>query len=283
MKRIEFKGVNYIYSKGTNNESKALTDINVSIGNDEFVAIIGHTGSGKSTFIQLMNGLIKADSGEVLIDGKNINSKEINKKDLRCKVGLVFQHPENQLFEETVLKDVCFGPRNQGFSKEEAIEKAKKALALVEIDEKFFDMSVFELSGGQKRRVAIAGVLAMEPDILILDEPTAGLDPEGRDKIMSQIARLHKESGVGIIWVSHNMEQVAKYAKRIIVMNKGSICYDASPKVVFDHYKDLEKIGLKTPQITAIMHKMKEAGFDVDTSIINIEEAKKEILRVLGK
>ena len=212
MAQIELKDVNFIYSKGTNNEAKALNDINLKIESGEFLAIIGHTGSGKSTLIQLMNGLLKCASGQVLIDGKDIDEKGFNKIDLRRKVGIVFQNPENQLFEETVLKDVCFGPKNLGLSNEEAEKKAIEALETVGVPKEFYHSSVFELSGGQKRRVAIAGVLAMEPEILILDEPTSGLDPKGRDMIMDQIDKLHKEKGVGIVWVSHNMEQFSLHA-----------------------------------------------------------------------
>ena len=281
MAQIELKNVNYIYSQGTNNEAKALNDINLKIESGEFLAIIGHTGSGKSTLIQLMNGLLKCASGEVLIDGKNIDEKGFNQIDLRRKVGIVFQNPENQLFEENVLKDVCFGPKNLGLSNEEAEKKAIEALETVGVPKEFYHSSVFELSGGQKRRVAIAGVLAMEPDILILDEPTSGLDPKGRNKIMDQMSKLHKEKGVGIVWVSHNMEQVAKHAKRIVVMNEGEIVFDDDAKSVFAKSDELEKIGLKCPQISVIMNKLKEAGLDVDNSIINVEDAKENLLKVL--
>lgn len=281
MAQIELKNVNYIYSQGTNNESKALNDVSLKIGEDEFVAIIGHTGSGKSTLIQLMNGLLKCASGEVLIDGKNIDDKDFNKIELRKKIGIVFQNPETQLFEETVLKDVCFGPKNLGLSDEEAQKKAIEAMELVEVPKHSYNKSVFEISGGQKRRAAIAGVLAMEPDILILDEPTSGLDPKGRNKIMKQIRKLHDEKGITIIWVSHNMEQVGKYAKRIVVMNEGEILFDDDAKNVFAKTKELEEVGLKAPQVSSIMSGLKDAGLDVDTSIINIEEAKNNILNVL--
>ena len=281
MAQIELREVNFIYSQGTTTETKALDDINLTIGENEFVAIIGHTGSGKSTLIQLMNGLLKCASGEVLIDGKNIDDKDFNKIDLRKRVGIVFQNPDNQLFEETVLKDVCFGPKNLGFSDEEAERKALEAMRLVDVPEHSFKKSVFDISGGQKRRVAIAGVLAMEPDILILDEPTSGLDPKGRNKIMNIMRRLHEEKGITIIWVSHNMEQVAKHAKRIVVMNDGKILFDDDAKKVFAKTKELEEVGLKAPQVSFIMNGLKEAGLDVDTSIINIEEAKNNILDVL--
>ena len=281
MAQIELKDVNYIYSQGTNNETKALKDINLTIGEKEFVAIIGHTGSGKSTLIQLMNGLLKCASGEVLIDGKNIDDKSFNKIELRKRVGIVFQNPDYQLFEETVLKDVCFGPKNLGCSDEEAKKKAIEAMELVDVPKHSYNKSVFDISGGQKRRVAIAGVLAMEPDILILDEPTSGLDPRGRNKIMKLVNQLHKERDITIIWVSHNMEQVGKYAKRIIVMNDGEVLFDDDAKKVFAKSKELEKVGLKIPQVSTVMSRLKEAGLDVDTSITNVEEAKNNILDVL--
>lgn len=281
MAQIELKDVNYIYSQGTNNETKALKDINLTIGEKEFVAIIGHTGSGKSTLIQLMNGLLKCASGEVLIDGKNIDDKSFNKIELRKRVGIVFQNPDYQLFEETVLKDVCFGPKNLGCSDEEAKKKAIEAMELVDVPKHSYNKSVFEISGGQKRRAAIAGVLAMEPDILILDEPTSGLDPRGRNKIMKLVNQLHKERDITIIWVSHNMEQVGKYAKRIIVMNDGEVLFDDDAKKVFAKSKELEKVGLKIPQVSTVMSRLKEAGLDVDTSITNVEEAKNNILDVL--
>lgn len=281
MAQIELKDVNYIYSQGTNNETKALKDINLAIGEKEFVAIIGHTGSGKSTLIQLMNGLLKCASGEVLIDGKNIDDKNFNKIELRKRVGIVFQNPDYQLFEETVLKDVCFGPKNLGCSDEEAKKKAIEAMELVDVPKHSYNKSVFEISGGQKRRAAIAGVLAMEPDILILDEPTSGLDPRGRNKIMKLVNQLHKERDITIIWVSHNMEQVGKYAKRIIVMNDGEVLFDDDAKKVFAKSKELEEVGLKIPQVSTVMSRLKEAGLDVDTSITNVEEAKNNILDVL--
>lgn len=281
MAQIELKNVNFIYSQGTTTETKALDDINLTIGENEFVAVIGHTGSGKSTLIQLMNGLLKCASGEVLIDGKNIDDKKFNKIDLRKRVGIVFQNPETQLFEETVLKDVCFGPKNLGLSDQEAEKKAIEAMELVDVPKHSYEKSVFDISGGQKRRVAIAGVLAMEPDILILDEPTSGLDPKGRNKIMKLVKKLHDEKGITIIWVSHNMEQVAKHAERIIVMNEGKILFDDDAKKVFAKSKELEEVGLKAPQVSSIMGGLKEAGLDVDTSIINVEEAKNNILDVL--
>ena len=280
---LKLENVSYVYEQGTGSETAAIKNINLEINKGEFVAIIGHTGSGKSTLIQHFNGLEKATEGCVYYDEKDIQGKGFDLRGLRCKVGLVFQYPEHQLFEESVIKDVCFGPKNKGLSKEECLEKAKEALQLVGISEELYDKSPFELSGGQKRRVAIAGVLAMEPEILILDEPTAGLDPAGRDKILRCIKKLHDVRGIAVVLVSHSMEDVANYAERIIVMNKGSIMYDDTPKKVFKHYKNLEKIGLAAPQITYIMHELKENGLEVDAGIINLEEAKDNILKSLGR
>lgn len=280
---LKLENVSYIYEQGTTSQTAAIKNVNLEIEKGEFVAIIGHTGSGKSTLIQHFNGLEKATEGKVYYDGKNIYDKDFDIRQLRCKVGLVFQYPEHQLFEENVLKDVCFGPKNQGLSKEECIEKAKEALTLVGVDEELYEKSPFELSGGQKRRVAIAGVLAMEPDILVLDEPTAGLDPAGRDKILNCIKELHDKKHIAVVLVSHSMEDVANYAERIIVMDDGQVMFDDTPKKVFKHYRELEKIGLSAPQITYVMHRLKEQGLDVDTDIINIEEARKNILKSLGK
>lgn len=280
---LKLENISYIYEQGTTSQTAAIKNVNLEIEKGEFVAIIGHTGSGKSTLIQHFNGLEKATEGKVYYDGKNIYDKDFDIRQLRCKVGLVFQYPEHQLFEENVLKDVCFGPKNQGLSKEECIEKAKEALTLVGVDEELYEKSPFELSGGQKRRVAIAGVLAMEPDILVLDEPTAGLDPAGRDKILNCIKELHDQKHIAVVLVSHSMEDVANYAERIIVMDNGQVMFDDTPRKVFKHYKELEKIGLAAPQITYIMHRLKEQGLDVDTDIINVNEAKENILKSLGK
>ncbi len=281
MAKIEFKNVNYIYNQGTSKETRALRDVNLKIDPGEFLAVIGHTGSGKSTLIQLMDGLLKGATGEVLVDGKNIEDKDFNKRELRKKVGLVFQNAENQLFEETVLKDVCFGPKNMGLSNEEAEKKAIEALRLVEVPKESYHKSVFDLSGGQKRRVAIAGVLAMDPEVLILDEPTSGLDPQGRNMIMEQVKRLHEEKGISIVWVSHNMEQVALHAKRIVVMNDGRVAMDDTARNIFARGDELERMGLKVPQVTSVMHELKSAGLDVDTSVLNVEEAKNNLLKVL--
>ena len=278
---IELKNVCYTYSPGTAYEMHALKDVNLTISDNQFIGIIGHTGSGKSTLIQLFNGLMKPTSGEVLYNGENIWNENYNLKKLRSEVGLVFQYPEHQLFEVDVLSDVCFGPKNQGLTKEEAQVQAKMALGQVGIPEELYQKSPFELSGGQKKRVAIAGVLAMNPKILILDEPTAGLDPQGRDEILNQIAELHEKRGITIVLVSHSMEDIARYVGRIIVMNHGEVTFDDTPKKVFSHYKELEKIGLGAPQITYIMHELKERGLDVDTTASTVEEAKESILHVL--
>lgn len=278
---IELKNVCYTYSPGTAYEMHALKDVNLIVPDNQFIGMIGHTGSGKSTLIQLFNGLMKPTSGEVLYNGENIWSENYNLKKLRSEVGLVFQYPEHQLFEVDVLSDVCFGPKNQGLTKEEAEVQAKIALGHVGITEELYKKSPFELSGGQKKRVAIAGVLAMNPKILILDEPTAGLDPQGRDEILNQIAELHEKRGITIVLVSHSMEDIARYVGRIIVMNHGEVTFDDTPKKVFSHYKELEKIGLGAPQITYIMHELKERGLDVDTTATTVEEAKESILHVL--
>ena len=276
---IALEHVNYIYSPGTAYEKRALNDISLEIGQGQFVGIIGHTGSGKSTLIQHLNGLMKATSGDILYDGQSIYAEGYDMRKLRSQVGLVFQYPEHQLFEVDVISDVCFGPKNQGLSEEESEKNAREALELVGFPEKYYKQSPFELSGGQKRRVAIAGVLAMKPKVLILDEPTAGLDPKGRDEILDQIAKLHKETGMTVVLVSHSMEDVARYVDRIIVMNKGEKMLDSSPKEVFRHYKELEEVGLAAPQVTYVMHDLKDRGFDVSPDATTIEEAADEIMR----
>ena len=280
---IEIKNVNYLYSQGTSYEMHALKNVNLEIPDGQFVGLIGHTGSGKSTLTQHLNGLVKATSGHIYYNGEDIYDEKFSMKKLRSKVGLVFQYPEHQLFETEVLADVCFGPMNQGLSKEQAEEEAKKALVHVGVKEENFTKSPFELSGGQKKRVAIAGVLAMNPKILILDEPTAGLDPQGRDDILDQIAALHEMRGITIILVSHSMEDIAKYVERLIVMNHGEMVFDDTPKNVFSHYKELEEMGLAAPQITYIMHALSENGLDVDPTATTVEEAKETILAALKK
>lgn len=280
---IKLENVCFTYSPGTAYEVHALKNINLEIHDGEFIGLIGHTGSGKSTLIQHLNGLERATSGNIYYQGENIYAQGYSMKDLRSKVGLVFQYPEHQLFEVDVLTDVCFGPKNQGLSKEEAVERAKKALSMVGLKEKYYERSPFELSGGQKRRVAIAGVLAMEPEVLILDEPTAGLDPKGRDEILDQVKKLHEEHHITIILVSHSMEDVAKYVNRIIVMNQGEAMFDGTPKEVFSHYKELEAIGLAAPQVTYIVHELADRGFDVRTDVTTIEEAAEEIWKAYRK
>lgn len=278
---IELKEVSYRYSPGTAYEMRALEQIKLSIPDGQFIGMIGHTGSGKSTLIQLLNGLLKPSEGQVLYNGEDIWGEGFSRKKLRGQVGLVFQYPEYQLFEMDVLKDVCFGPKNQGLGQAEAEEQARKALEHVGVPEELFGKSPFELSGGQKKRVAIAGVLAMNPRILILDEPAAGLDPGGREEILSQIATLHRTRKMAIILVSHSMEDVARYVERIVVLNRGSIAFDDVPRRVFAHYKELESMGLAAPQITYVMHDLKARGLPVDTGAITIEEAKESILKAL--
>lgn len=280
---IKAVDLNFAYGGGTAFEQHALFDVNLEIGDGEFVGLIGHTGSGKSTLIQHLNGLIKASAGELFYNGENIYSQGYDMKQLRSKVGLVFQYPEHQLFEVDVLTDVCFGPKNQGLSREEAEARARKALEQVGLDPSYYKQSPFELSGGQKRRVAIAGVLAMEPEVLILDEPTAGLDPRGRDEILDQIDRLHRERHMTIILVSHSMEDVARYADRLIVMNHGQKVFDGAPREVFRHYKELETIGLAAPQITYLVHDLKARGIDIDDDITTVAEAREAILALRNK
>lgn len=274
--------ISYVYSAGTAYEKKALDDVSLTVNEGEFIGIIGHTGSGKSTLIQHFNGLEKAISGTIYFKGQDIYDKDFKLKDLRSKVGLVFQYPEHQLFETTVLEDVKFGPRNLGLEKLEVDLRAFEAIKQVGLSEDFYDVSPFELSGGQKRRVAIAGVLAMKPEILILDEPTAGLDPQGRDEILEQLAKLNK-AGLTVILVSHSMEDVAKYTSRVIALNDGKIIFDGTPKEVFRHYRELENIGLSAPQVTYIMQDVKALGLDVNTDVLTVDEAKNEILRALGR
>jgi len=280
---IKAVDLNFVYGGGTAFEQHALFDVNLEIEDGEFVGLIGHTGSGKSTLIQHLNGLIRASAGELYYNGENIYSQGYDMKQLRSKVGLVFQYPEHQLFEVDVLTDVCFGPKNQGLSREEAEARAEKALEKVGLDPSYYKQSPFELSGGQKRRVAIAGVLAMDPEVLILDEPTAGLDPRGRDEILDQIDRLHRERHMTIILVSHSMEDVARYADRLIVMNHGQKVFDGAPKEVFRHYRELETMGLAAPQITYLVHDLKARGIDIDDGITTVAEAREAILALRNK
>ncbi|HAR70613.1 MAG TPA: energy-coupling factor transporter ATPase [Eubacterium sp.] len=274
--------VNYVYSEGSGFEKKALDDVSLTIDKGEFIGLIGHTGSGKSTLTQHLNGLLRATSGNIYYDGQDIYEKGFVMKNLRSKVGLVFQYPEHQLFESDVFTDVCFGPKNLGLDKKDVELRAFEALEMVGFPQELFYNSPFELSGGQKRRAAIAGVLAMKPEVLILDEPTAGLDPKGRDEILDQIKKLHEETGITVILVSHSMEDVAKYVGRLIVLDHGRVMYDDIPKKVFRNYRELEKIGLAAPQLTYIMNDLKANGFDVDTDAITMEEAVATVKKALG-
>lgn len=280
---IRAEHLTYIYGKGTAFEQYALKDVSFEIPDGQFVGLIGHTGSGKSTLIQHLNGLLRATEGRLYFDGEDIYADGYNMRRLRTRVGLVFQYPEHQLFEVDVFSDVCFGPKNMGLSREEVSLRAKEALSMVGLDESYYRQSPFELSGGQKRRVAIAGVLAMRPQVLILDEPTAGLDPKGRDEILDQVSALQKERGITVILVSHSMEDVAKYADRLMVMSGGEKLYDGAPKEVFRHYKELEKIGLSAPQVTYIVQSLRERGVPVSEDITTVEEAREAILKLLGK
>ncbi|NLW41874.1 MAG: energy-coupling factor transporter ATPase [Tissierellia bacterium] len=279
---IQLKDVSYIYSQGTPFEVRALDNINLEIDEGEFVAIIGHTGSGKSTLIQHFNGLVEPTIGEVIIEGESLKDAKINKAKIRQKIGLVFQYPEHQLFEETIAKDVAFGPLNLGYSPEETEIMVKDAMDRVGLPyEEFKDISPMDLSGGEKRRAAIAGVLVMNPKVLVLDEPTAGLDPKGRDDILDEIKRIYEELGITVILVSHSMDDVARLVDRIVVMEGGKVFMDDSPINVFRHEEELVQIGLGVPQITSFMKALKSKGIDVNTDIINIEDAKIEIERVL--
>lgn len=275
--------VNHIYEEGTSISFQALTDINLVIPDGQFIGLIGHTGSGKSTLVQHLNGLLAPTSGAIYYNGEDINEKGYSRKALRSKVGLVFQYPEHQLFETDVFTDVCFGPKNLGLDRKEVELRAYTALKQVGLPDECFYQSPFELSGGQKRRAAIAGVLAMKPEVLILDEPTAGLDPKGRDEILDQVAKLREETGMTVILVSHSMEDVARYVDRIIVMNKSRVMFDDAPKMVFRHYKELEEVGLAAPQITYIMQALKAKGLRVDTDITGVEEARDAILAALHR
>ena len=273
--------LSYTYEAGTALKSEALKDISFKIDDGQFVGLIGHTGSGKSTLIQTLNGLLQPTAGNIYYNGADINDSDYDRKTLRGKVGLVFQYPEHQLFEETVFKDVCYGPKNLGLDDKEIQLRAFDALEKVKLEHEYFYQSPFDLSGGQKRRVAIAGVLAMKPKVLILDEPTAGLDPKGRDEILGLISKIHEETNMTVILVSHSMEDVANYVDRIIVMNKGEVFMDGTPKEVFTHPDELEKIGLAVPEVTYIVRELKERGLNVDTTVTTLQEAKETILKAL--
>lgn len=280
---IKIKDVNYTYAENTAYEIHALKDVNLEIPDGQFVGLIGHTGSGKSTLVQHLNGLIKATGGRIYFNGRDIYGENFSMKELRSKVGLVFQYPEHQLFEVDVLSDVCFGPKNLGFSREEAEEKAKAALCMVGMGEEYYRRSPFELSGGQKRRVAIAGVIAMEPKVLILDEPTAGLDPEGVESILGNIREYHQAHNATIILVSHSMEEVARSVDRLVAVNDGTIPFQGAPREVFQHGDELEQMGLGVPQLTRVFHRLKAMGVDIDPSVYTLDQAKAAVLEKLKK
>ena len=281
---IKIENLTHVYMPKTPFEKKALDNVNLVIEDGEFLALIGHTGSGKSTLIQHLNGLLEPTSGRILVDDIDLTNKETKLTDIRKKIGLVFQYPEYQLFEETIEKDIAFGPNNLGLSKEVVSERVKKSMEMVGLDyETYKDVSPFDLSGGQKRRVAIAGVIAMEPKVLILDEPTAGLDPKGRDDILEQIKILHEKYKMTIVLVSHSMEDVGKLAEKIIVMNKGKVALMGKPSEIFKEVEILEEIGLAVPQVTYLMRALKEKGFNVSDEVFTVEDGSKELLRVLLK
>lgn len=280
---IQLENVNYIYGVGSGQEKWALKNINLTVHDNEFIGIVGHTGSGKSTLTQLMNGLEKPSSGKILYNGEDIQGENFSRKELRQKVGLVFQYPEHQLFEVSVIKDVEFGPRNLGLKNLEIEKRSFDAIKQVGLSEDLLDVAPFALSGGQKRRVAIAGVLAMQPEVLILDEPTAGLDPAGRTEILELLHKLHKEKNITIILVSHSMDDVARYAGRLLVMNHGELVLDGTPKKVFRHREELRKIGLDIPQSANVLWELKERGIDVDTDGIIPEQAAKNIAEYLRR
>lgn len=280
---IKIENLTHVYMPKSPFEKKALDNVSLVIEDGEFLALIGHTGSGKSTLIQHLNGLLEPSSGKILVDDIDITSKETKLSDIRKKIGLVFQYPEYQLFEETIEKDIAFGPNNLGLNEEEILKRVKNSMEMVGLDyETYKDVSPFDLSGGQKRRVAIAGVIAMEPKVLILDEPTAGLDPKGRDDILEQIKILHEKYKMTIVLVSHSMEDVGKLAERIVVMNKGKIELLGKPQEIFKEVETLESIGLAVPQVTYLMRALKEKGFDVSEDIFTVEKGSQELIRILS-
>lgn len=281
MNAVETRNLTYKYSVGTPFETTAVDNVSLTVELGEFVGVIGHTGSGKSTFIQHLNGLLKQTSGDVFINGRNIWSKDVNIKEIRFEAGLVFQYSEHQLFEETVYKDIAYGPKNMGLSEEEIDKRVHKAAEEMGLDKELLERSPFDLSGGQKRRVALAGVIAMEPKILILDEPAAGLDPAGRDKVLEKISEYHKHSGTTILLVSHSMEDIVRFADKVMVMNRGQLfCYETTDKV-FSMAKELQMIGLDVPQITKLAQLLAQNGIDIGQDIYTVERAKERLLKVL--
>lgn len=281
---IVIEHLNYVYMAGGPYETKALNDINLTISDGEFIGLIGHTGSGKSTLVQHLNGLIMPTSGRVLVDGMDLADKATDRRAVRQRVGLVFQYPENQLFEETVEKDIAFGPKNLGLDEQEIARRVKDAMRRVALNyDKLHDRSVFELSGGQMRRVAIAGVLAMEPEVLVLDEPCAGLDPRGREEILGLIKKLHEEAGTTIVMVSHSMDDVASLAERVIVMNHGEVAMDGTPRDVFSCGEELRGMGLDVPQAVQLAQKLRDRGYDIPEGIYRVEEIREAILAIAGK
>ncbi len=280
---IETKNLTYIYGQGTPFEKVAVEDVSISIEKGEFVGVIGHTGSGKSTLIQTLNGLIRPTSGQVLLDGKDIWAEPKKIRSVRFRVGMVFQYPEYQLFEETVLKDIMFGPKNMGLSDDEARARAYEAARFTDLKEELLEKSPFELSGGEERRVAIAGVIAMDPEVLILDEPTAGLDPRGRDVLLSQIGQYHRERGNTVLLVSHSMEDIGRTADRLLVMSGGHKQYLAPTREVFSHGEELEKMGLRVPQITKIMQELIKLGVPADPATLTVEGAVKQLIPYFKK
>ena len=278
---LETKDLTFVYSKGTGYELAAINDVNVKIEKGELVGIIGHTGSGKSTLIQHFNGILKPSLGTVVLEGKDIWEDKSKIRQVRFKVGICFQYPEYQLFEETVYKDIAFGPKNMGMSEEEIDKAVREAISYVGLNESYLDKSPFDLSGGEKRRVAIAGVMAMKPQVLILDEPAAGLDPKGRNRILSLITEYRRLTGATVIVVSHSMEDISKIATKILVMNESRLAYYDTVENVFSHSEELRTMGLNIPAVTSLFLKLKEKGYDVSTGIYNIEDAKKELLRLI--
>jgi len=280
---IKIENVSYIYGEGSPFEKRALNDVSLTIEDGEFVGMIGHTGSGKSTLIQQINGLLTPTLGQVYVDGEGIFNTEVKLKDIRQKVGLVFQYPEHQLFEMTIYKDVAFGPTNMGLDQEEVDRRVRWALEIVGIDEEIFEQAPFDLSGGQKRRVAIAGVLAMKPKVLVLDEPTAGLDPQGRDEILAEVTKLHEQLGITVILVSHSMEDIARYVHRVVVMDMGGIRFDGTAKEVFRHVEELEAMGLAVPQTAYLAKALREQGMVIEGDITTVEEARDALLPMLKR